>query len=73
MNWGRVNGATAYALKSRALLYKASKLNNPEGKTAWWKEAADAAVDFMTRNTQQSIPYALYASDAADNAYYAGP
>lgn len=72
VNWGRVNGATAYALKSRALLYKASKLNNPEGKTAWWKEAADAAVDFMTRNTQQSIPYALYASDAADNAYYAG-
>ena len=28
-NWGRINGAAVYALKSRALLYRASALNNP--------------------------------------------
>ena len=29
LNWGRVNGAAAYALKARALLYRASALHNP--------------------------------------------
>ena len=42
-NWGRVNGAAAYALKARALLYRASKLNNPDGNTAYWANAAQAA------------------------------
>ena len=71
VNWGRVNGATAYALKSRALLYRASKLNNPDNDISRWEDAAQAAVDFMNVNAQQSIPYALYTGDASNNVYYA--
>lgn len=48
-NWGRVNGASAYALKARALLYRASPLNNPTNDLTWWQEAADAAVAFITK------------------------
>lgn len=59
-NWGRVNGASAYALKSRALLYRASLLNNPENNNQWWTEAANAANDFMVKNRQQAIPFELY-------------
>ena len=59
-NWGRVNGAAAYALKARALLYRASPLNNPTDNIEWWKEAADAARAFMTKNNLQTKPYKLY-------------
>ncbi len=59
-NWGRVNGAAAYALKSRALLYKASPLNNTSSVSSWWSDAAQAAVDFITVNNKQSNPYKLY-------------
>ena len=72
-NWGRVNGATAYALKARALLYRASKLNNSSGEASLWQEAAQAALDFISKNTQQSNPYRLYtdASNNTQNNYYA--
>lgn len=59
LNWGRVNGAAAYALKSRALLYRASPKNNG-GNSAYWQEAATAALDFIKKNDQQSNPYRLY-------------
>lgn len=65
-NWGRINGATAYAVKSRALLYRASKLHNPDGNSSWWKEAADAALDFFKKNEKQSHPYALYTNSKVD-------
>ncbi|MDD4417747.1 MAG: RagB/SusD family nutrient uptake outer membrane protein [Bacteroides graminisolvens] len=65
-NWGRVNGAAAYALKSRALLYRASALNNPEGKTDWWQEAAQAAKDFIAKNNQQAHPYKLFTTEDND-------
>ncbi|WP_321332420.1 RagB/SusD family nutrient uptake outer membrane protein [uncultured Bacteroides sp.] len=61
INWGRINGATAYALKSRALLYRASALNNPTNDKTYWTNAAQAAKDFITKNAQQSRPYELYA------------
>lgn len=70
VNWGRVNGATAYALKARALLYKASALNNPDNSIEWWRSAAQAAQDFIDKNDQQSRPYALYDTDTPDNDYY---
>ncbi|MDR2414589.1 MAG: RagB/SusD family nutrient uptake outer membrane protein [Odoribacteraceae bacterium] len=60
INWGRVNGAAAYALKSRALLYRASPLNNPDDDRSRWQEAARAALDFIARNAAQPRPYALY-------------
>lgn len=69
-NWGRVNGATAYALKSRALLYRASDLYSSSDKATWWKKAATAATDFMQKNTQQSNPYQLYNTSDPTNDYY---
>ena len=65
-NWGRVNGAAAYALKSRALLYRASALNNPGNDITWWSEAAQAAKDFITRNNSCSNPYRLYTTAEND-------
>lgn len=59
-NWGRVNGATAYALKSRALLYRASALHNPNNDATYWQEAATAALDLITKNSSQSSRYKLY-------------
>jgi hypothetical protein len=71
-NWGRVNGATAYALKSRALLYRASKLHNSDNSIEYWKEAAQAARDFISKNTTQSNPYKLFTTTPSDPAknYY---
>jgi hypothetical protein len=60
VNWGRVNGAAAYALKSRALLYRASSLNNPGDDREPWNAAKQAALDYLTRNAAQPRPYALY-------------
>lgn len=59
-NWGRINGAAAYALKSRALLYRASALNNADNNSSWWSEAAQAAQDLMTQNNTNSSPFKLY-------------
>jgi hypothetical protein len=66
INWGRVNGAAAYALKSRALLYLASPLNNTSGDVTKWRAAATAATDFITKNAQQSNPYKLYTTEPSD-------
>jgi SusD family. len=73
VNWGRVNGAAAYALKSKATLYRASALYNPTDDAALWRNAAQAARDFITRNESQSRPYRLYAdyqSCFTDNPVY---
>ncbi len=53
-NWGRVNGCMAYALKSRALLYKASPLNlskttNAVSAEDAWKAAATAADEAIEK------------------------
>lgn len=71
-NWGRVNGAAAYALRSRALLYKASPLFNTNNVSSWWSDAAQAAEDFINVNSQQSNPYKLYTTDDndTDENYY---
>jgi hypothetical protein len=59
-NWGRVSSAVAYALKSRALLYRASPLNNSGNNAGWWAEAANAARAFLTANDNAGKPYSLY-------------
>lgn len=59
-NWGRVNGAAAYALKTRALLYRASALNNPSGDKGRWQEAATAALDFIAKNNTVANKYRLH-------------
>jgi hypothetical protein len=65
-NWGRINGAAAYAMKSRALLYRASALNNPSNEQSRWTEAAQAALDFITANAKVSNPYRLYTTATND-------
>jgi len=42
-NRGRITKGAALAMKSRALLYMASPLNNPEDDKTKWQKAADAA------------------------------
>ncbi len=69
-NWGRINGAAAYALKSRALLYLASPLNNTSGSTDLWQKAADAAEEFIAANNADSNPYKLYTTGDTSNDYY---
>ncbi len=69
-NWGRVNGAAAYALKSRALLYRASSLYNESGDKALWQKAADAATDFIAKNNQLSNKYHLLETGDANHDYY---
>lgn len=65
-NWGRINGAAAYALKTRALLYRASPLFNPGNESSRWTAAANAAKDFINKNRTQSNPYRLYTTDSND-------
>ncbi|WP_195476563.1 RagB/SusD family nutrient uptake outer membrane protein [Bacteroides finegoldii] len=46
---GRATKGMALALKSRALLYAASKLHNPTGDKELWKTAATAAHDLISK------------------------
>lgn len=52
---GRITKGAAMALKSRALLYAASPLNNPANDKSKWQQAADAAKAVIDLNQ-----YALY-------------
>ena len=56
-NKGRATKGAALAIKSRALLYMASPLNNPSNNTAKWQAAADAAKAVIDLNK-----YSLYSS-----------
>lgn len=71
-NWGRVNGATAYALISRASLYRASDFYRKSGdnEQQLWQAAADAAAAFITKNNMQSAPYALLNTNNPNEDYY---
>ncbi|MGQ1783613.1 MULTISPECIES: RagB/SusD family nutrient uptake outer membrane protein [unclassified Saccharicrinis] len=46
--YGLVNKAVAYALKSRVLLYNASTLNNPNEDAEKWQRAATAAQECLS-------------------------
>ncbi|MCL3781147.1 RagB/SusD family nutrient uptake outer membrane protein [Prolixibacteraceae bacterium JC049] len=50
---GRVTKGVAMALKSRALLYAASKLHNANSDVEKWKQAASAALDLMNSGLYQ--------------------
>ncbi|MCD8176145.1 MAG: RagB/SusD family nutrient uptake outer membrane protein [Tannerellaceae bacterium] len=60
---GHATTGAFLSLKSRALLYYASPLNNPSGDSKRWEEAAKAAKDVMDLNV-----YELYRS--GENPYY---
>ena len=68
-NWGRVSSAVAYALKSRALLYRASALYNPSNDSQLWQQAAAAAAAFISANSANN--YRLYNTGNPDNDTYA--
>lgn len=53
---GRVTKGYAMALKSKALLYAASELHNPEMNTEKWKASVAAAWDLMQTNLYQLDP-----------------
>ena len=55
---GRITRGFAMALKSKALLYAASRLHNPSMDVAKWKRSAEAALDI--------IESGLYSLDPAD-------
>ena len=50
---GRVTKGYAMALKSKALLYAASKLHNPAMNSEKWKISAKAALDLINANLYQ--------------------
>lgn len=62
--YDRMNGAVAYALKSRVLLYNASMLNNPGGDQAKWQEAVNAAQECIDaiEPEYQLLPISEYAN-----------
>ena len=53
---GRITKGTALAIKSRALLYMASPLNNPSNTAAKWQAAADAAKAVIDLNLYSLYP-----------------
>lgn len=55
-NLGRATKGTALGLKSRLLLYAASKLHNPTNDASKWKAAADAAKAVMDLNAYSLHP-----------------
>jgi hypothetical protein len=55
-DFGRVTQGVALALKSRALLYDASPLNNPNNDVTKWVAAAQAAKDVMNLNIFSLTP-----------------
>lgn len=48
--YGRTTKGFAMAVKTKALLYAASKLHNPDGDAEKWKKAAQAALDVINLN-----------------------
>ncbi len=70
-NWGRINGAAVYALKSRALLYKASPLYNTSKNQSWYQAAATAAEEFISANNALGTrAYKLYSTGNPNSDYY---
>jgi starch-binding outer membrane protein, SusD/RagB family len=55
-NQGRITKGAAMAIKSRALLYAASPLNNPSNDQSKWQKAADAAKAVIDLNKYQLYP-----------------
>lgn len=53
---GRITKGFAMAVKSKALLYAASKLHNPSGDTDKWKASAKAAYDIIKTGLYQLDP-----------------
>jgi len=55
-NQGRITRGAAMSVKSRALLYAASPLNNPQNDLAKWQKASDAAKAVIDLNIYSLFP-----------------
>jgi starch-binding outer membrane protein, SusD/RagB family len=55
-NQGRITRGAAMSIKSRALLYAASPLNNPENDMGKWQKASDAAKAVIDLNLYELYP-----------------
>ncbi|MGO1869054.1 MAG: RagB/SusD family nutrient uptake outer membrane protein, partial [Sphingobacterium sp.] len=60
---GRASGDACKALKSRVLLYAASKLNNPSNDKSKWQRASDAASELLGAYTLNPDYQNLFLSD----------
>jgi hypothetical protein len=63
---GRVSRGYAYALKSKALLYAASKLHNPGSDVEKWKASAEAAWNLIRLSEENGL-YTLDPNGVANN------
>ena len=66
------NGAAAYAMKARVLLYAASPLNNPGQDEASWRTAAEAnwkAIEVALANGFQLLSASDYMKNFYGNSY----
>ena len=64
--FGRVTRGFAMALKSKALLYAASKLHNPSGDIEKWKASASAALDLIKFAENEEV-YSLDPGNKCNN------
>ena len=64
--YGRITQGYAMALKSKALLYAASRLHNPTMDAEKWKTSAKAALDIINLAETQGV-YALDPGDKCNN------
>ena len=60
---GRASGDACKALKSRVLLYAASKLNNPSNDKSKWQRASDAASELLGAYTLNPDYQNLFLTD----------
>jgi hypothetical protein len=62
---GRATSGAANSLKSRILLYAASKLNNPENNREKWQKVADACLEVIESGVYSLYPdyYQLFITD----------
>jgi hypothetical protein len=71
-NFGRATRDGAMALRSRLLLYAASRLHNPSNDRGKWERAADAAEALLSRGYSLHPDYRelfILPSGAAENEY----
>lgn len=68
VNQNKPTGVAALALKSRALLYRASPLNNPDTNPQYWIDAAEAAAEALDVAIQYQ--YELLPWDKYYNNFY---
>ena len=71
--YGRVTKGFAMAIKTKALLYAASPLFNPNGDAEKWQKAAKAAQDLIDSGLYQLDPTLFNIGGTSEDQWYASP